>query len=524
MGKTAILPDIDHCIGAARPNSHDRVWWEWSAVLLSSVATYMASTLGFDAVADGLAVVEADGYARLIYSSRSENRVSSLSLGAVVAPTAAPGAAVAAGAEFGADLALQQTVAQPRLFIFSSYNAPLRAAQISTTGLPGIDAVVSTSIGTLAGVTSFAVFEGGAVDIGVVAQRGVAGLRIFQITDNGAMTLIGTILDGPKAYLADISDLAAITVGTDRFLLVLSALENGITSYRIDTNGSHELVDSLGVSDGLSVNGPAAMQIAEIAGQQFAVIASTLSDSLSVVRINAVGALFQTDHVIDDLNTRFADTVALDLFVARGRVFAVTAGSDAGVSVFELLGNGKLSPYATFPLETGAGISSVTSIETKVLGDKVAVLMVDARGDRIHHFELSLTTLGSLINAAGGTVTGTALDDRIIGSAAAETLQGGLGNDWLHDGGGLDLLRGGAGRDVFVFDRDGQADRVADFERGTDRLDLSDWGRIYSASALSIVSTPTGAEIRYGTELLYLDSVNAQSLSAGGFSDADFIF
>ena len=163
-------------------------------------------------------------------------------------------------------------------------------------------------------------------------------------------------------------------------------------------------------------------------------------------------------------------------------------------------------------------------IEAMTLGDKVAVLMVDARGDRIHHFELSLTTLGSLINAAGGTVTGTALDDRIIGSAAAETLQGGAGNDWLHDGGGLDLLRGGAGRDVFVFDRDGQADRVADFERGTDRLDLSDWGRIYSASALSIVSTPTGAEIRYGTELLYLDSVNAQSLSAGGFSDADFIF
>ena len=77
---------------------------------------------------------------------------------------------------------------------------------------------------------------------------------------------------------------------------------------------------------------------------------------------------------------------------------------------------------------------------------------------------------------------------------------------------------------MFVFDRDGQADRVADFERGIDRIDLSDWGRIYSASALTIAATPTGAEIRYGTELLYLDSMTAQSLPAGGFSDADFIF
>lgn len=493
-------------------------------MLLSSVSTYLASTLGFDAVADGLAVVEANGYARLVYSSRSDNRVASIALGAVAAPTPGTGAAVSAGGEFGADLALQQTVSQPRLFIFSSYNAPLRAVQISTTGVPGVDAVVNTSIGTLAGVTAFAVFEGGAVDIGVVAQRGVAGLRVFQIADNGAMTHVGTILDGPKAYLGDISDLAAVMVGTDRFLLVLSALENGITSYRIGINGSSELVDSLGMPDGLSVNGPAAMQVAEIDGQRFAVIASTLSDSLSVVRMNAMGALFQTDHVIDDRNTRFADVAALDLFTAKGRMFAVTAGSDAGVSVFEVLTNGKLSPYATYPLETGAGISAVTSIETKVLGDKVAVLMVDARGDRIHHFELSLTTLGNLIVAAGGTATGTALDDRIVGTAAAETLQGGAGNDWLHDGGGLDLLRGGAGRDVFVFDRDGQADRIADYERGTDRIDLSDWGRIYSASALAITSTPTGAEIRYGTELLYLDSMTAQSLSAGGFSDADFIF
>jgi Ca2+-binding RTX toxin-like protein len=82
--------------------------------------------------------------------------------------------------------------------------------------------------------------------------------------------------------------------------------------------------------------------------------------------------------------------------------------------------------------------------------------------------------------------------DRIIGSVASETLEGGGGRDRLDarggddtlvGGGGADRLAGGkgndtmtggAGADVFIFDvaRGRHADKVTDFESGTDTVEL----------------------------------------------------
>ena len=202
----------------------------------------------------------------------------------------------------------------------------------------------------------------------------------------------------------------------------------------------------------------------------------------------------------------------------------MAGGTDAGLSVVEFLPGGRLMPFANFALETGSGLAAVTGIESRVMADKVVLFVVDARGDRLQQFELSLTTLGTRFDATGGTTTGTALDDRILGSAAADTLQGGAGADWLHDGAGQDVLTGGAGADVFVFARDGALDRITDFEDGVDRIDLSDWGRIYSRDAVAITATPTGAEIAYGAERLIVTSVNGASLATHTFTDADFVF
>jgi Ca2+-binding RTX toxin-like protein len=94
----------------------------------------------------------------------------------------------------------------------------------------------------------------------------------------------------------------------------------------------------------------------------------------------------------------------------------------------------------------------------------------------------------------------------------------------LHEGAGADTLTGGAGEDVFIFDRDGSVDRITDFQDGVDRLDVSSWGRIYSAQSLLITSTATGAEIAFGDERLIITSAAGGPLAASAFSDADFIF
>ncbi len=77
-------------------------------------------------------------------------------------------------------------------------------------------------------------------------------------------------------------------------------------------------------------------------------------------------------------------------------------------------------------------------------------------------------------------VSGTKFADTFIGSAAADTINGAGGADSITGNGGADLLTGGAGADKFFYlattdsgPAPADADKISDFQHGSDKLDLS---------------------------------------------------
>ena len=93
--------------------------------------------------------------------------------------------------------------------------------------------------------------------------------------------------------------------------------------------------------------------------------------------------------------------------------------------------------------------------------------------------QLSQTqNLGLTFRAGGGNdrVTGSGSADRIHGDAGKDFLFGGGGNNSLWGDAGNDTLTGGAGNDLFIWHESGgtQSDRVTDFVKGQDHLDLRD--------------------------------------------------
>lgn len=74
------------------------------------------------------------------------------------------------------------------------------------------------------------------------------------------------------------------------------------------------------------------------------------------------------------------------------------------------------------------------------------------------------------------TLRGQGSDDVLIGGAGDDRLFGRGGNDTLDGGPGDDWMRGDAGADKFVFARGDHADVVADFQAGSDKIDLSALG------------------------------------------------
>ena len=486
---------------------------------LAYVNSIHAAQLGFGDVSASLATVQMGGVLRLVASARDSNTLASVSLG----PSAAAPfqGNIVFTPQIGPDFGWQMTAGLPRMLNVSAPYAPLRMNTINSDGTPNAaQNVLSPTGSTLTGISAVQVLEFASGDWLALARD--AGLTLHRLADTGTLSQTITLADSEKTYLAGISDTATLQRGADQVLLVISALENGISSYRLSASGAVEWIDSLGAQNGLPVNGLSMLQTVQMDGVDYAILAATNSSSLTAVRINPMGVFFETDHVVDTRDTRFDKIAAFDSFVAQGRFFVLAGGADSGLTLFELLPGGIFSHVETFVLEGGAGLSAITGIKAQVMGAQVGVFIVDSGADQIFRFDLNISQLGARVDASAGQALGSALDDRLMGSAMADTLDGGAGDDFIHDGAGADTLRGGAGADVFVFARDGAVDVIADFQDGLDRIDVSAWGRIYTASVLSISPTATGAEVVYGDERLIIHSMNGAPLLE--LTDADFIF
>jgi Ca2+-binding RTX toxin-like protein len=120
----------------------------------------------------------------------------------------------------------------------------------------------------------------------------------------------------------------------------------------------------------------------------------------------------------------------------------------------------------------------------------------------------------------GDLLLGGPGNDRLEGGPGAELIVGGSGNDRIDGGAGNDTFRGGAGADVFVFLPGSGVDRIADFTRGADRVDLSghpgfgSWGAVQPA--LSAGSGGALLDLGGGDRVL-LTGIDPAALTADDF-------
>ncbi|RCW85186.1 calcium-binding protein [Phyllobacterium bourgognense] len=138
----------------------------------------------------------------------------------------------------------------------------------------------------------------------------------------------------------------------------------------------------------------------------------------------------------------------------------------------------------------------------------------------------TLTAIENLIGSGfNDTLTGSVAANDIRGGGGNDTISGGGGNDMLRGGDGRDLLTGGSGSDKFVYTAisgspagaDATLDRILDFTRGQDQIDLS----AFAGTATFVTGSFTGVagEVRVvasgtsGIDRMELDT------NGNGFAD-----
>ena len=377
--------------------------------------------------------------------------------------------------------------------------------------------------GLLAGNSgSTTVVTFGAQTYALTGGARVGRLQLFNL-DQADISQGVTALNSLAHPLAGIT--TTVTIGARNYVLAASGTENGVTIWEVDSSGALTQTDSIGTEDGLWGSALTAIETAVIDGQTYVILAAAGSGSLTVMSVDSAGKLEITDHIIDDLNSRFGGAAALSAVEHHGQIYVVTGGADDGLSLFLLQRDGTLQARGHIADTTQMGLSNVSAITAVSAGDGIDIFVAssqDAGVTRLH-FDTGPQGVTLLSSPAGGTLTGSAGMDMIIGAAGNDVLLGRAGDDILSDGAGGDRLTGGAGADIFVFDYDGITDFVLDFELGVDRIDLSKWPQLRSLNQLSYSSRDDGIRIHYGEDNLVLRSADLQPIDSADFDAIDLL-
>ncbi|WP_207209210.1 calcium-binding protein [Loktanella sp. IMCC34160] len=379
-----------------------------------------------------------------------------------------------------------------------------------TATLP--EGTVALATAEVGGAVCLFVLEPGAQSptVLLLEENPPAGLRISQ-----AVTGNREFLDG-GAPAPGLTAMAMTMIGGQQILLAAGVGETSIQSYLVGPNGALTEVASEAVFDGPGIGDPSVVEMVIVDGTTYALIAGATSGTLSLYQVNADGTFALTDHVIDDLGTRFGGTTALATHTIDGRTFAVAAGNDMGLSLFEILPGGMIIHHGSIEDTVDMALTEITALTlTSVDG----ALQIIAAGGGTQ----GLTWLSVDLGGLGVSNTGSANSETLLGTPEADLLSaiggndylyGGAGNDVLQDGSGVDRLTGGAGADVFVFGWDGGTDMILDFDPAEDRIDLSHWPFLRNLGQLAFHSRSFGAVITYGDEHLVIYTADGSPLTS----------
>ncbi len=342
-------------------------------------------------------------------------------------------------------------------------------------------------------------------------------LTVYRLNADQDLREVQVLTDTNKTFLGDISALEHVSVGSSDYLMVTSAFDAGLSSYRIGSDGRLSLVDTVEPQDGSGFAKAQALAAMEIGGRDYVVLAAAGTSSLTVYQVGPAGKLKETDHLIDSLDTRFQGASVLEAFTFEGRQFLVAAGSDDGITVLELWDDGSLHVEASLADSYDITLANVSGLSVEIING-VPVLFVSSATD--HGFTRIELSIGASYrnmhgNFADNTMVGGAGNDKIFAGAGDDLVDGRQGDDWLEDGSGVDRLTGGAGADVFAFVPDGETDVIVDFDPSEDIIDFSSFPKVDSFSDLRIVAGCAGVLIYAGGEFLKLE------VEPGGFGVLD---
>ena len=346
------------------------------------------------------------------------------------------------------------------------------------------------------------------------ALSGGSGIGVMHLDASGAFQT-AQVASGTSS--GDYSALTALEIGGVHHLYATRSDTDEIEHFTLSSTGQLSLQHSYGAQASVYIGQASSLTTAHIAGEDYVIVADAGASSLIVLSVQSGGALSVTDHLRDDgVTTRFQNVTEVEVVSHGDQVFVVAAGSDDGVSLFQLLPGGRLVHMASRGDDFSSGLQNVSAVEASSTSSGVTIFAASSVESGLTTLNFNTGAGGQLLLApqTGGQITGGAASDTLVGRDQDDVLSGMGGDDVLVDGAGSDVMTGGAGADIFAMTWDQQADVIADFTLGEDVIDLSGWVYLYWLGNLGMTTTSSGITLSYQGETLDVQTHNQTSLTA----------
>ena len=463
-----------------------------------------------------LLVHEIDGEAFLYATTRAGGQVSTISLGGASGQAALLTSTVLSPVFtqlVDVDLAARHTADGVQLLFGGLFSDMVQGFELDVSGAGLGEVQNAVALGT-EGFDAALLRELALTADGTTGLAALQSGALVQLDFAGSQVTSTQIMAGPQGVGGHITELLVFTDEGATFALATRSGLDQLDLLRLDGGQfSHET--SVNVGDGVWFNAPGALAVADVGDTTYVVVAGQDSNSLTVFALDATGGtLTPVDHVLDTSDTRFSNPSQLEAFEVNGRSFLVASGDDAGLTVFEVLPEGRLHIVTSVAGSVDSPLTAISALEVVATASGARIFVATQSEPFLVEYDFNFSDLGPQITAAagGGTVNGAATDDSLIGLDGNDTLHGGAGSDVLVDGAGEDTLWGGDGADTFILTRDGDRDRIMDFEIGVDRLDLTSLSALFDPNNIGVSLTSYGAELFVGGEVIELHVADGGAL------------
>ncbi|WP_179381114.1 VWA domain-containing protein [Jannaschia marina] len=402
-----------------------------------------------------------------------------------------------------------------RTFVYTAAfnSSTISIDELSADGtLTPVDTIVRVSGDGLSGVSGFTSVEIDGRTFLYASAEFSDAVTAYEVAEDGTLTTIETVFDDATLELDSVfGELTVATVGSRSFLIAHGNRDDGLSVFRIGSDGTLTNTDNLDDTEqlGFGFDGIAATTFIEYEGRSLVFATGFNDDAVTVLELGSDGTLSLLSSIGDDATLEINGAEGVAAIEIDGTLYLyVGGGSDAGLSVFEVAANGTLTNAFNYTDTQDIALSGVNDLEIFSFGgtDYLAatgqsdsgftIFEIVADGSLTENesvfdaddqsFQLSRTSYiefveidgeglvvvssfnedaisvfridpeASLIDGTDGrdVLVGTVGDDTIAAESGDDLVIGQDGDDRIDAGQGSDVVNGGDGDDLLQGDGD----------------------------------------------------------------------